>query len=169
MSNSFLRKIVSTCRNKSSENRWLLQTSLVLKVEVLGVTGVVVLLGCCFFLISMELSMVVNSFGGLGDFHFSGSYLIYFCWWFITNDPWIVILISNKIRLSFSFQLIENDTISFHRFESFCKLTLINWCVCFCDEVGKSFFSYTLLFLFLTWLIASMILSSIFELCVTVL
>ena len=74
------------------------------------------------------------------------SYGFYFCWWFITNDLWIVIHISNKIKLSSSFRLIENDTISFHRFKSLNELTLINWCVCFCDEIENSFFGYTLLF-----------------------
>ena len=44
---------------------------------------------------------------------FRRTHSFYFCWWFITNDPWIVILISNKIRFSFSFWFIENDAISF--------------------------------------------------------
>ena len=77
---------------------------------------------------------------------FYGKLRYYFCWWFITNDSWINIRISNKIRLSFSFQLIENDTISFHSFESFHELTLISWCVCFCNEMENSFYGYMVLF-----------------------
>ena len=96
-------------------------------------------------------------------------YSFYFCWWFITNDPWIVILITNKIRFSISFRLIKNDVIIFHRFKSFQKLTLVNRCFCYCDMIEDSFLVKRCLFLFLRWLIASMILSSIFNLYVPVL
>ena len=91
----------------------------------------------CFFLVNMELPMINDSSAELVMWSSS------FCFrcWFITDDPWIDILISNEIRFSFSFRLIENDAISIHRFESFHKLNFINWCACFCDVISFKFLS----------------------------
>ena len=47
--NSFLRRIISSCTNKSFENKCFLETSFTLWVGILDVTGIGAAPGCCFF------------------------------------------------------------------------------------------------------------------------
>ena len=53
--------------NKSSGNKCFLETSFGLQIEVLGVRGIGVVLGCCFLLVSMALSTTDSLSGVLGD------------------------------------------------------------------------------------------------------
>ena len=67
MKNLHLQEIpISSCTNKSSENKCILETSFALKVGVLGVTGIGVVLGCSL-LVSMVLSNIDISSGVLVD------------------------------------------------------------------------------------------------------
>ena len=140
MTNSFLRKIISSCRNKSSENKCFLGTSSSRGFKCYGDWS------CTRFFLFTYLAWHCQYWyfiWGAGLCHFRRIHSFYFCWWHFTNDPRIVVLNSNKIIFSFSFRLIENDAIIFHRFKSFHELTLIN--ICFRDMIEDSFFGYTLL------------------------
>ena len=82
--------------------------------------------GCSFFLVSMELSIIDNTSRLLDDV-ILGEVTVFNFFGHLSHD-----------KFSFFFQLIENDVISFYRFESFRKLTLISQCVCFCNMIEDS-------------------------------
>ena len=100
-----------------------------------------------FLLVSMPLSNIDIISGVLSDVNLGDVTVFTFVVDLLRmiHELLFLILITNKIRFSFSFRLIEDDAIIFHRFESFHKLTLINRCFCFCDMIEDSFFGYALL------------------------